>query len=343
VVTTIEELRQRVQLERRLIARLKTANIRRHCGGVSVRMKSPRASLLSHKWLLVALILLGVGFADGSVAQEFAESDYDKFVQKLYLAECKEFTGIVEAVSPDSEGAAIRFNATELTEYRKTREGEKPPHSDADGWALLALRKKNPPTVWYWTRKVSEVFSLRWNKADGPVPMFVGMTASIIVDRAGSLIDFSYRAFITQWRKRQDGFVEVVLGYKDHHENQNTPWRYLYVRPAKIGGFDWIHWTPKWGLLITTYSPGEAGGEAWEVEPLPFGRSGRRPLPLANTDEIQIVPGRDGWAVFPVPTLLVEKDGAKKDKMRQDFSDAIPRQQGMIPQPDHVAPIRPGW
>jgi hypothetical protein len=66
----------------------------------------------------------------------------------------------------------------------------------------------------------------------------------------------------------------------------------LYVRPGKISDGYVVHWTRKWGTLITNH---EGGPGSVEIEPLVFSNP---VLPIANAAGMKIVPGRDGWKVF---------------------------------------------
>jgi len=269
---------------------------------------------------LMAALLLSQGAAFELLAAEFSITDYHKFNQECQLSECRDFEGKVASVIPDAEGALIRFKATKVRHFQKqSHPDEKPPRRGAESYEMYELNPKSPPMVWQWEEAISETLSLRWNKADGPVPVCSGMSANVTLDSAGSLQDITFLAATTHWRKRSDGLVEVVLGYKEKGE----PQRLLYVVPARISGGTDIHWTRKWGLLVTTDA---AGPDTVEIESI---SSAGRALPLTNTEEIKVVPGRDGWHSLPQFNEELREPTPAEDRAWRAFFDAIPQRQTM--------------
>jgi hypothetical protein len=87
-----------------------------------------------------------------------------------------------------------------------------------------------------------------------------------------------------------------------------------------------IHWTRKWGLLITIDGLGPASFEVEQVT------SNRPALTLANAPEMEIVPGRDGWKILPsIDESGEKKPTAAQTKAWEEITKAIPKAQYMKP------------
>ena len=264
-----------------------------------------------------------------SFSAEFGVSDYQRYKGEMQQSLCTEYWGTIEAVTPTATGATIRYQANTTTERREF--SAKRPDPKAELTEIFGLSGDNPPKVWSWESKKNKTLDLEWSGADGPVPVAPKMAATISVTKDNKIADISYEACITHWRKGKNGFVETVLGgftLTKPHKMQ-----LLYVRPSRMAaGSGWwnIHWTRKWGLLITVDG---AGAESFETEDSAM----RRPaITLANTTEIQIVPGRDGWKALPSPKDYNESRDDKpptpaQSKAWDEISKAIPKAQYMQP------------
>ena len=241
--------------------------------------------------LLFSWSLLSIAIAEER--PQFSISDYNRLVQENERAHCKTVTGVIEAVESGQDSATIRLRTHSTKETRQQPKSEE-------------------------KRKTSEEISFHWNNADGPPPLCRGMKPTVTLNASGKVVDITFIAATTHWRKRNDGLVEVVLGYKD----SEGPLRYLFVCPGKISGGTNVHWTRKWGTLITTDA---AGPEAVEIEPA---ASRDLALPIANA-AMKISPGRDGWKALPnVDEALREMTPAEL-KAWQAFQRAIPKSQQM--------------
>jgi hypothetical protein len=246
-----------------------------------------RLSVLLFTWSLLSITIAEEG-------PQFSISDYNRQVQENERAECKTVTGVIEAVESGQDSATIRLRTDSTKETRKQpKSAEK--------------------------RKTSEEISFHWNNADGPPPLCRGMKPTVTLNASGNVVDITFIAATTHWRKRKDGLVEVVLGYKD----KQGPLRYLYVCPGKISGGTDVHWTRKWGTLITTDA---AGPEAVEIEPV---ASSDLVLPIANAAEMKIMPGRDGWKALPNFDEALREPTPAEEKAWQAFHLAIPKNQKM--------------
>jgi hypothetical protein len=231
-----------------------------------------------------------------SFAAEFSISDYNHY-RPCGPELCTYYEGKVEAIVPDATGATIRYRVS----HTQGRGGES---------------------------KIPKSLDLHWSKADGPVPLAPGMEAWITIDPSEQLKDITYVAGISHWRKGKDGFVEVVLRCATLSKPSRS--QLIYVRPARMDAIAcWmnIHWTRKWGLLITIDGLGAASFEVEEVT------SKRPALTLANAPEMEIVPGRDGWKALPSLNSYDEsKDQqptAVQSKAWDELSKAIPKAQYM--------------
>lgn len=174
--------------------------------------------------LRFSVLLFGLPLLTVAVAEEepqFSVGDYHRYKQENQWAECKAVTGVIAAVEPAPNGATIRLRAGSITETRKQRKiGEKSPHPKAETFPLYRLDNEHPPIIWTWDRKSAEEISFHWNSADGPPPLCRGMKPTIMLNSSGNVVDITFIAAITHWRKRKDGLVEVVLGYKDEGEGR---------------------------------------------------------------------------------------------------------------------------
>ena len=218
--------------------------------------------------------------ATAEEGREFSNSDYNQYWRENQSAKYKDVEGVIEAVEPVPNGATIRLRDS----------------------------------------KSSKKISFHWNAANGPPPLCRGMKPTVTLDASGGLVDITFIAAITHWRKRKDGLVEVVLGYKD----QGGPLRYLYMCPAKTNGFGTdVHWTRKWGTLITTDG---LDSSAVEIEPA---ASSKPELPIANAAGMKIVPGRDGWKALPNVDESVREMTPAESKAWEAFGKAIPKSQKM--------------
>ena len=222
---------------------------------------------------------------------QFSGDDYDHYCQENNREKYTTVEGVIEAVEPVPNGATIRLRTERVPDFYK--------------------REKPPP------KKVS----FNWNTADGPPPLCRGMKPTVTLNASGNVVDITFIAAITHWRKRGDGLVEVVLGYKD----EGGPLRYLCVCPAKTDGFGTnVHWTRKWGgTLITTDG---LDPETVEIEPAASGKSA---LSMANVAGMKIVPGRDGWKALPSVNEDKRPMTPAEYKAWGAFQNAIPKSQQM--------------
>jgi hypothetical protein len=231
--------------------------------------------------------LLSIAIAEEG--REFSNEDYRHYREENNRKEYTTVIGVIEAVEPVPNGVTIRLR-TEGEQYVDNRE-------------------KFPKKV-----------SFNWNTADGPPPLCRGMKPQVTLNPSGNVVDITFVAAITDWRKRKDGLVEVVLGYKD----EGGPVRYLYVCPGKTDGFGSnVHWTRKWGTLITTDG---LGPETVEIEPA---ASSNPALSIANVAGMKIVPGRDGWKGLPNVDEAVRPMTPAENKAWTAFDRAIPKSQRM--------------
>ena len=246
-----------------------------------------RFSVVLFSWSLLSIAIAEEG-------PQFSISDYVRQVQENERAHCKTVTGVIDTVESGQNSATIRLRTNSTKETRKQpKSGEK--------------------------HKTSEKISFHWNNADGPPPLCRGMEPTVTLNASGNVVDITFIAATTLWRKRTDGLVEVVLGYKGNE----GPLRYLYVCPGKISGGTNVHWTRKWGTLITTDA---AGPEAVEIEPV---ASRDLALPIANAVEMKILPGRDGWKALPNVDEALREMTPTELKAWQTFQRAIPKSQQM--------------
>jgi hypothetical protein len=264
-----------------------------------------------------------------SFAAEFRVSDYDRCRVEFQQSLCTQHWGTIEAIVASATGSTIRFQATDTTERREF--SAKRPDPKAELTPIYGYAGLDSPQIWTWEVKKKKTLELEWSGADGPVPVAPGMAATVNVTKDNKIADISYEACITHWRKGKNGFVEIVLGCfalaKPHKM------LLVYVRPARMdAGSGWwnIHWTRKWGLLVTVDG---AGAESFEVEDSAI----RKPaITLANTTEIQIVPGRDGWKALPSPMDYNEARDVKpmtaaQSKAWDEIIKAVPKAQYMKP------------
>ena len=266
-------------------------------------------------------------------AEQFSVSDYDQWRQEEMLANWREYSGIIQGVIANETGAVIRLRAKQITETRRQKSAsEKAPHPGAETYEMFDVSTGDkPPKVWKWTRDASSTTDFRWRKEDGPVPVATGMEATISTDLQGKLVDISYVAAITHWRRRENGFVEVVLGCDAGGKPPKM--QLLYLRPARMaagdGGMN-IHWTRKWGLLITVDA---AGPDAVEAEPPVSARPG---LTLANAPEMQIWPGRDGWHALPSLGVYSDEREAKDSQTKERAFKAWKKLRRAIPSAQYM-------
>lgn len=249
-------------------------------------------------------------------------SDYTRYRHELELELCTFHVGKVEAIVPDASGATIRYRSSQSDEHSQF--SNKRPNPAATVYEI-PLSMSNPPKVWSWRSNTPKSLDLHWSKADGPVPLAPGMEAWIYVDPSGQLRDISYVAGISHWRKGKDGFVELVLCCATLSKPSRS--QLIYVRPAGMDASgNNIHWTRKWGLLITIDGLGPA---SFEVEEAVLKRPA---LKLANAPEMEIVPGRDGWKALPNIDQSGDKEPtAAQAKAWDELSNAIPKAQYMKP------------
>jgi hypothetical protein len=162
-----------------------------------------------------------------------------------------------------------------------------------------------------YDKEISEDLALRWTDRERPVPFTVGMVVVLYCDRKHQIVSIQYEdAGIVLWRKRQDGFIEVVLYLKPDKSGEPSTISEvggrLYARLKKSERDSFIRVFPNYvaliqgdsvemiwkhglGLAINLFGAGSGEFDASDISAESSG------LPIANEPGVRIRPGKDGW------------------------------------------------